>query len=59
MSASAYGQIDHYMNQQCMTINLVASESKYMDDNPSVMIQHTLKNELIYEEEKLWIWHEE
>lgn len=55
MSASAYGQIDHYMNQQCMTINLVASESKYMDDNPSVMIQHTLKNELIYEEEKLWI----
>lgn len=59
MSASAYGQIDHCVNHQCMTMNLLVIESTHMEDIPSAMIQHTLKNALIYEEEELWIWHEE
>lgn len=51
MSASAYGQIARSVNQQCTTVNLMACESKYLEDDPAVMIPPTLKNKLIYEEE--------
>lgn len=51
MSVSAYGQIALPVNQQCMTVNLMASECKYYEDDHAVMIPPTLKNKLIYEEE--------